>query len=407
MPLYQYSSKTKDSRTVKGREYAASEHDLLNALAHRSLTVISLAEIKEEKRRPLIPLAKKKIKILDLTILCKQLATMVKGGVPLIRALESIGSETKNVLLKKTLFEMRDYIHAGDSFSGSIKRFPNVFSTLFIAIVEAGEKVGALDIMLERLSTYLAAWERITKKIKMALTYPAIIVSFFTIALTVVSLVLIPKFKDIYAGFGAKLPTITLVIFNISDFLIHNIIFILLVGFAVFSSLSYLVFKTKKGKYIFDKGLLRIPLFGEAIKKAAITRFARTLATLMSEGIPVTEALDLVGKTSGNCIIEEASLKASKLILNGETIPDAFKKTEIFPSLVLQMTQVGVESGNLPELLDKTADFYEDQVDTFVTMLTTMIEPILIILLGVVLGIAIIALYMPIFKLTTAIGMTG
>ena len=227
MPLYQYSSKTKDSRTVKGREYAASEHDLLNALAHRSLTVISLAEIKEEKRRPLIPLAKKKIKILDLTILCKQLATMVKGGVPLIRALESIGSETKNVLLKKTLFEMRDYIHAGDSFSGSIKRFPNVFSTLFIAIVEAGEKVGALDIMLERLSTYLAAWERITKKIKMALTYPAIIVSFFTIALTVVSLVLIPKFKDIYAGFGAKLPTITLLIFNIINFLIHYFIFCL------------------------------------------------------------------------------------------------------------------------------------------------------------------------------------
>ena len=401
MPQFQYIAKSKEGQTVRASEFASSEQELLTKLSRKNLMPISVEELSAIEKPSIFKYGKKKIKLFDLIILCKQLETMIKGGIPLVRALETISAETKSVLLKKTLIDMIGYIRDGDSFSNSLKRFRGLFSELFIAIVEAGERVGALDVMLSRLTIYLIARDRITKKIITALTYPAFVLGFFVIGITGITLFLIPRFKSIYEGFGAQLPALTLTLFKISDLLIHKMFFIAAIIAAIIFLFSAFI-KTKKGKYLFDTFTLKIPAFGDVIKKAAISKFARTLATLLQEGIPITEALELVGKTSGNLIIEEATAKASKLILDGEDIPEALKKTGIFPSLLVQMATIGAEAGNLPELLDKTADFYEDEVDAFISTLSTLIEPILIVLLGAVLGTVIIALYLPIFKLGQA-----
>jgi len=253
------------------------------------------------------------------------------------------------------------------------------------------------------MALYLEAKERITRKIRSAAMYPAFIAGFFLFAIAGITLFLIPRFRGVYEGFGAKLPTFTLIVFGISDFMVQNIVFILIFLAVVIGGLMLYVKRTKRGRERFDRSMLKLPLFGDVITKAAISKFCKTLSTLLGQGISVTEALRLVGRTAGNVIIENASNAASSLVTDGETISAALTKTGIFPSLMLQMVSVGTESGSLPDLLDKTADFYEEQVDTFVGNLATMIEPIMIVSLGLVVGAVVIALYLPIFNLSAAV----
>ena len=221
------------------------------------------------------------------------------------------------------------------------------------------------------------------------------------------TLFLIPRFKSLYSSFGARLPSLTLAVFGISDFMLHYIIFIVAAIAIIIAYIRVVILRTKMGRYYFDGLLLKIPIFGTVLKKASISKFTRTLSTLLTQGISVPESLSLVGKTSGNAVIEEASTKASRLIVDGESIPEAFRKTGVFPTLVIQMSLIGTESGNLPELLEKTADFYEDEVDTFIAIMSSLIEPILIVVLGAVLGLFIVALYMPIFKMSSAMSASS
>lgn len=399
MPVYSYLAKNTAGNSIKGQESALSEYELKTRLARKDLVIISIKEVKKSGSKFF---HKSKVTTSDLVLFCKQLATMVKGGVPLLRAISSISDELKNPVLKSTLDEVGSHIKGGESLSGSIRRFPDIFSSLFVSIIEAGEKVGALDSMLERLGAYLQARDRLNKKIIAALVYPAFIVIFFLIAVAVITLFLVPRFKAIYAGFGANLPVLTRVVFSFSDMVIKNILWvIIIVPVILFLLIRY--FKSKKGRRVFDNLILKIPIFGSVIKNAALSKFTRTLATLLSQGIPIAISLDLVSRTSGNVVLESASLKIRDLILDGENIPEAIRKVQLFPSLMIQMVMVGVESGSLPELLDKTADFYEERVDSFVATLTTMIEPILLVVLGGMVGVVIIALYMPIFKLSQAV----
>jgi type IV pilus assembly protein PilC len=399
MPIFSYIAKDASGNPIKAKEFALSEQDLKMRLVRQGLIIIS---IKEARQVINISFFKPKIKTSDLVLFCKQLATMVKGGVPLLRAINSISDELKNPLLKGTLGEISHLIKGGESLSGSLKRFPNVFSNLFVAIVEAGEKVGSLDTMLERLSSYLEARDRLNRKIKAAMTYPAFVVSFFLFAMAVITLFLIPRFKAMYAGLHAKLPVLTEVVFSFSDAVLHNIIPIVAVtGVSIFIFNKYFL-KTRSGRSMFDKFIMEMPVFGNVIMSAALSKFTRTLATLLSQGIPIAISLELVSKTSGNLVMEERSLKVRDLILDGESIPEALKKVKIFPSLMIQMAIVGVESGSLPDLLDKTATFYEERVDAFVSALTSMIEPVLIVALGGMVGVVIVALYMPIFSLSQA-----
>jgi len=401
MPIFAYIAKDEKGNSVKGQETAGSEHELKTRLARKNLVIISIREVKKSGG---IKLFGSKIKTSELVIFCKQLATMIKGGVPLLRAVSSIADETRNPLFKITLDEISRYVKSGESLSDGFKRFPRLFSPLFISIVAAGERVGSLDTMLERLSYYLQARDRLNKKIVAALTYPAFIIVAFAGATLVITLFLVPRFRTIYSGFGAKLPFITQIVFSFSDLMIKNIGYLILIT-SIVSILVYKYFiKSVWGKRIIDGVALAIPLFGEVFKNAALSKFARTLATLLSQGIPIVTSLELVNKASENVVIEEAITKVKNLIMDGESIPESLRKAKIFPSLMIQMVSVGVESGSLPELLDKTADFYEDRVSDFVATLTTLIEPILIVSLGIVMGIVIVALYMPIFMLSQAAG---
>lgn len=400
MPTFYYIARDTAGNSVKARETAISEHDLKMKLTKKSLIIISIKEIKKSGG---ISFLRPKVKTADLVLFCKQLATMVKGGVPLLRAINSIADELKNPILKSTLSEISYHVKSGESFSGGLKRFPNVFSTLFVAIVEAGEKVGSLDTMLERLSSYLEARDRLNKKIRTAMTYPVFVIAFFIFAMAVITLFLVPRFRAMYEGLHAKLPLLSQIVFSFSDAVLHNILLIAAVTGAAAFFINKYFFKTKRGRRLFDKFLLRLPVFGSVIMRAALSKFTRTLATLLSQGIPIAVSMELVSKTSGNIVMEETSLKVRDLILDGENIPEALKKVKIFPSLMIQMAMVGVESGSLPELLDKTASFYEEMVDSFVNALTSLIEPVLIVVMGAVVGVVIVALYMPIFSLSQAI----
>jgi len=402
MPIFIYTARDDSGRAIHGRDFAETERIIKERIARRNLYVISIQEKKEPKFQLLF--FKKKIKQESLVLFCKQLATMLKGGVPVIKAIDSISGELKDPVFKDTLTEINHHIKSGESFSNSLRKFPRLFSPLFIAMAEAGEKSGSLENMLDRLSSYLQARDRLNKKIIAALIYPTFIVIFFLGAITLFTLVLIPKFKAIYSGFKSELPLLTQIVFNISDLLIKNIaVIIIVIAVIAFFSHRYF-FRTKRGKSMFDRATLKLPLFGDFLKNAALSKLTRTLAALLNHGIPIAQSIELVGRTSGNSVIEDASIKVKNLVLDGANIPEALKKAEIFPPLMIQMVSVGVESGNLPELLEKTADFYEDRVDNFVAVLTSMIEPIMLAVLGVIVGVVVIALYLPIFKLSQAIG---
>ena len=400
MPIFAYIAKDINGNSVKAQESALSEYELKTRLARKNLVVISIREVKKSGG---IKLFGSKVKTSELVIFCKQLATMIKGGVPLLKAINSIADETKNPLFKSTLEEIGRHVKGGESLSDGFKKFPRLFSPLFTSIVSAGEKVGSLDTMLERLSAYLQARDRLNKKIIAALTYPAFVVVAFGGAMLVITLFLVPRFKSIYSGFGAELPTITRIVFSISDLMTKNIGYLFLIVFIAVVLIHKYFVKSDQGRRALDNMVLGMPLFGEVFKNAALSKFARMLATLLSQGIPIATSLELMNKASGNVVIEDAINKIKNLIMDGESIPEALKKAQIFPSLMIQMVTVGVESGSLPELLDKTADFYEDRVSDFVATLTTLIEPILIVSLGIAMGIVIVALYLPIFKLSQVV----
>jgi len=404
MAHFRFMAKDDKGKTVRGSEFAMSERELVTRLSRKNLTVVSVKRVQENKFLSQLTKKRGTIGTFDMMVLCRQLSTLLKGGVPLIRGLEVIASEAKNPVIQSTLTEMSHYIKQGDSFSASLKRMPELFSSLFISISEAGEKTGSLDIMLERLAKYLAARDRLNKKMIAAISYPAAVVAFFFFAIAVMTLFLIPKFKSIYSSFGANLPAFTLTIFHISDFLLKNIAFILAAIVVAVVYMKSVVLKSKGGRRFFDRMTLSMPIFGDFVNKASMSKFTRTLATLLEQGIPVPESLDLVAKSAGNSIVEDACARASRLIIDGEKIPDAFRKVGIFPPLVIQMAMIGTESGNLPELFDKTADFYEDEVDLFLSVMSSLIEPVLIVVLGAILAVFIVALYLPIFKMSSAMG---
>jgi type IV pilus assembly protein PilC len=409
MPDFKYVAKDNKGKTVTGKRSVSSQKELVIELERKNLTIVSIEEAGREEKSfkemmtDIMPGAGR-VSTFELAIFCRQMATMLHGGVPILNAISSIADEMKNPGFKKILQGIGQDLRGGTSVAESFKKHPEAFSILFTSILEAGEKVGALDKMLERLSHYLESRDRLVKKIRSATTYPTFIAGFFVFAIGVITVFLIPRFQKIYEGFGAELPALTRIVFNTSNFFIKNMPIVIFVLVAGIFSLFLFMRHSKKGRIMFDSALLKIPVLGDVIKKAAISKFCRTLSTLLSEGISVTEALVLVGRTSGNIVIENASNNSSKAIVGGETIPIAFNKAGVFPSLMLQMVSIGVDSGSLPELLDKTADFYEDQVDVFISTMTTMIEPILVVSLGAVIAFVVVALYMPIFSLSTAMG---
>ena len=405
MPNFKYTIKDVAGKTLKGVVQADSKDNAIQSLRAKGMVIISLDE---EKRLKLSfgggkTQRKTKVKIDDLVVFSRQLATMVNAGIPLVNGLDILGDQVENPSFKETILKVHDDVETGSSLSEAISKHAHIFSNLFINMVKAGESSGMLDEILDRLATYLEKTSSLQKKIKASLVYP-IAVTIMAIGITVFLMIrVIPVFKDIYDGFDATLPAPTAALIAISDFMRHY--FYVAIAFIF---LGWFLFKryagTEKGKLRIDKLKLTMPIFGTLIKKMAVGKFTRTLSTLVKSGVPILGALEIVSKTSGNRVIETAVDMVRENVREGEPIADPLSRSGVFPSMVVRMISVGEQTGELEKMLSKIADFYDEQVDTAISGLTSLIEPLIIAFLGIVIGGIVICMFMPILNLSTALG---
>lgn len=405
MPKFKYIVKDKDGKTISGAIEAGDRSEVINILRQKELFIVSVTEPFIKSSLLTAPIAfKKRIKTDDLVIFSRQLATMVDAGIPLVGALDILGDQIDNKTFAAVIKQVHKDVEAGASLSDAMSRHKSAFSGLFVNMVRAGESSGTLDVILDRLATYEEKSSALQKKISSALVYPSV-VSSMALGITLLLLLkVIPVFKDIFSGFGAALPTPTLVMIAISDFL-QKYFLIAVAAIAVIIFLVNRYASTDKGKFRFDSFLLRMPVFGPLMTKVAISKFTRTLSTLIKSGVPILAALEIVAKTAGNKAVEMAIDKVRMNVREGENIADPLGKSKIFPPMVVRMVAVGEQAGELEKMLSKIADFYDEQVDAAVSALTSMMEPFIIAFLGIVIGSIVICMFLPIFKITSVIGM--
>jgi len=404
MPTYKYVAKDKSGKSISGLSDAASQDELVKLLRKKELLIVKISEEKATARTKAFSSKSKKVKLDDLVIFSRQLATMVDAGIPIVTALDILGDQVENKNFRNVIYKIKDDIETGSSLSKSLSKHPAIFSSLFIHMVEAGESSGMLDEILDRLAGYIEKTSSLQKKVKAAMIYPAVI-SVMALLVTLVLLIkVIPIFAEIYEGFGAKLPTPTLMLIGVSDFIRKYIAFAAAGVVIIFFFMSRFT-KTEKGRYLLDTSLLKLPIFGILLRKVAVSKFTRTLSTLVKSGVPILNSLEIVGKTAGNKAIEVSVDEVRASIREGENIAEPLSKSKIFPPMVVRMIAVGEKTGELEKMLSKIADFYDDQVDTAVKGLTSMIEPLIIAFLGVVIGTIVICMFLPIFKISTLIGV--
>ena len=395
MNIYRYTGKDKSSHTVIGILESASETEVADILHRKDLIVVSIEQVKKKALKA----KDKKIKLDDLVIFSRQLATMIDSGVPLVQSLGILVEQIEKKNLRDVVIAVRQDIEAGMSFYDALAKHPAVFSELFINMTKAGEASGTLNDVLDRLATYLEKTSALARKIRAALVYPAILISMAILITAGLLLKVVPIFKEIFASFGGTLPLPTQILIQASD-LLSRYFLIFAVLLVIFGFLFKRYIGTEKGRYNFDAQKLKIPAIGKLFHKVALAKFSRTFSTLVKSGVAILNALDIVGKTSGNKVIEEAVLDCRKAVRDGELISRHLSKSKVFPPMVWRMIGVGEQTGQLEKMLSKIADFYDEQVDAAVTGLTSMIEPIVIAFLGIIIGGIVISLFLPIFKIT-------
>lgn len=340
----------------------------------------------------------------DLVVFTRQLATMIDAGLPLVRSLEVIGEQQPNAAFKKIIVAVKESVESGSTFADALEKHPKAFDTLFVNLARAGEAGGVLDVVLQRLAQYLEKIESIKRRIKGAMIYPAVVISVAIIVLAVIMIFVVPVFADLFKDLGTTLPTLTQTIVTISSWMKSNIIYILIaiVIISILISTSYR--KSNKIRRLFDALLLKLWLIGTLIQKTVIARFCRTLATLTAGGLPILDGLEITAKASGNVIVQEAILDARKSVSEGQLLAEPLAaRPKIFPPMVVQMISVGEQTGNLDDMLNKIADFYEDEVDVAVAALMSALEPAMIFFLGCTVGVIVVSMYLPMFKLVATL----
>lgn len=398
MALFYYRGTTPEGKIVEGEMQAESQAEVIASLRKRNLIPIAIELKKKKPFLSLEALTLGKVSASELALFTKQFGTMLEAGLPLLDALSTQYKQTSNRLLKNAIREIARDVEGGYTLAESMKKHKKVFSELYVNMVEAGEKGGALGEILSRLAQYLEKMADIQRKIKGAMIYPIIVICVMIIALAALLIFVIPTFADLYKGFGAQLPGLTRLVIGISDFVKGNILLILaiLVGIIAFLMGWY---KTSGGKEVLDRVILKMPIIGALVHKNSLARFARTLSTLLNSGVDLMEALEITARTTGNRVVQHGIMRARNSIREGSTIAKPLEHSRVFPPLVVQMVAIGEQSGNLDEMLSKVADFYDKEVDAAVEALTTALEPIIMVLLGGVVGTMVIAMYLPIFKL--------
>ena len=401
MPTYRYLAKDREGRSITGTSKIGSQDQLIEALRRKELIVVSVRE--EKTRRQLFSFGGRGgVKLEDIVLFSRQLATMVDSGIPLVQSLDILHEQIEKPVFRQVVMKVRDDVEAGSSLSRALAKHPHSFSPLYINMVKAGESSGMLDDILDRLAIYLEKIQALRRKVKAALVYPSVVVVMAVAITAFLMLKVIPTFKGIFETLGGTLPLPTRVLIAISDFLVRYILY----GVAIFALAIILLIvyiRTEKGKLHRDRFLMRIPIIGKLFQKATIARFSRTFSTLVKSGVPILTSLEIVGKTSGNKVIETSLEEVRTSIREGENIAGPLSKTGVFPPMVSRMISVGEETGELEKMLTKISDFYEEQVEAAVAGLTSIIEPVIIVFLGVVVGGIVLSMYLPIFKITELI----
>jgi type IV pilus assembly protein PilC len=392
---YTWTGKDKAGKVVRGELRAPGESIVAANLRRQGIQVTSVKKVRQK--------GGKKITEKDITIFTRQLAVMMKAGVPLLQAFDIVGRGHANPSVGKLLLDIKTDVETGSSLGQAFRRHPRYFDALFCNLVSAGEAAGILDTLLDRLATYKEKILAIKGKIKSALFYPIAIIVVALVVTAVIMIFVIPVFKDLFKSFGADLPGPTLVVMHISDFLIGNwyIIFPGLIGGVWF--FFFMWRRSTTMQRFMDRLALRVPVFGDVIRKAAIARWCRTLSTMFAAGVPLVESLDSVAGSAGNYVYYEATKRVQSEVSSGTALTVAMTNSGVFPSMVLQMVAIGEESGSLDAMLSKVADFFEQEVDEAVESLSSLMEPMIMVILGTLIGGIVVAMYLPIFKMGQAI----
>jgi len=385
-------------REIRSSVDAATEQAAIASLLNRNLLVVSIQERIGKRGRT----AGGKVALQDLVMFTRQLATMIDAGLAMVQCLQALAEQTSNKVMRDVIKDVCTRVEGGDNFSAALTKHPKVFTRLYVSMVDAGEKGGLLAEVLARLATYLENTARLRKKVKAAMMYPTA-VTIIAIAITIFLLLkVVPVFGEIYSGFGAKLPGPTQFLIDISNLLKHYFLYIApAVALLIYGWFAYI--KTRPGREFWDRLRIRMPIFGSIAHKLCLARFTRTLASLIRSGVPILEVLNIVANTAGNVVMEKAIRAAASDIERGEGISSALGKHSIFPTMVIRMMTAGEQTGKIDAMLERVADFLDEEIETTLSGLTSLIEPLLIVFLGVVVGGIVVCMFLPIFKMSQII----
>jgi type IV pilus assembly protein PilC len=396
MATYVWKGKNRYGDLVGGERVANSVDEVRTVLQKEQIAVSTITTKRKEITIPF--LKREKVKYKELSVFSRQLSVLIDAELPLIQSLNILAEQTKNKYFNKVITTVREDVEAGSTLNQAMRKFPKAFDDLFCNLIASGEQSGSLDIMLRRLAEFIEKIVKLRSKVKQAMIYPAAIVSFAVLVAIFLLWKVIPVFAQIFLELGAELPSLTSGVIALSQFVQKYIIFIFLGLIALVVGFGYFR-KTQQGRWIVDRWLLKMPLFGDILRKVAISRITRTLSTLVAGGVPMLESLRITSSTSGNVVLEASVMQARQLVSEGKSLTESFKETGEFPFMLTQMVSVGEATGTLDEMLTKLADFYDEEVDASVSALLSILEPLLMIFVGGMVGALIVSMYLPIFSL--------
>jgi type IV pilus assembly protein PilC len=396
MPVFVWNGKNRFGDVVGGKRAARSEQELSTMLAREQISGFKISKEKPQTKIPF--LQRKKVSLKDLSIYSRQLAVLIDAELPLIQSLTILSEQSKNKYFKQVIEDIREDVEAGSSLNQAKNKFPKVFDNLYCNLVASGEQSGSLDVMLKRLAEYLEKIVKLRSQVKQAMVYPSAVLSFSLLVVIFMMWKVVPVFSNIFLELGADLPGLTAVILALSGFIQKNIVFLFLGILALIFFIRYSK-GTKPGRKVFDKMLLKLPLFGSLLLKVGLSRITRTLSTLIAGGVPMLECLKITSSTSGNVILEDQVMLTRTLVSEGSSLTEAFKGVGQFPFMFVQLMGVGEATGTLDDMLSKLADFYDDEVEASVGTMLSVLEPLLLMFVGGMVGLIVISMYLPIFSL--------
>ena len=401
MPVYVWTGKDKNNKKKKGELELPTEESVRAELLRRKITPAKI-KLKPKDLFENISFLQPKVLQADIILFCRQFSTMIDAGLPIIQCLDILHVQQENKTLKKILRDIKGSVESGSTFAEALRKYPKQFDDLFVNMVAAGEAGGILDGILRRLSTYMEKAAKLKSRIKGGMIYPLVTVIIAIVVVTIIMVFVIPVFEEMFEGMGGALPVPTQIVINMSRFMksnIHYMLGALILG--IFAIRRF--YRTEKGREFMDDFFLKLPIFGSLIRKASVAKFTRTMGTMLTSGVAILDALEIVAKTAGNKTVEKAVYETRSAIAEGKTMSEPLAESGVFPAMVCQMISVGESTGALDSMLIKIADFYDEEVDQAVENLTTMMEPVMLVFLGVIIGGLVVSMYLPIFKMASIV----